>query len=186
MRKRLIHLLLTVAIFFYILFEELIWETIARPLYTYIHSLELLQKLQQRLSRFPAWVLLILFLFIFAQVEVVGLLSALMLFNGYPFIAVMLYLAKIPVAAFAFWLFRISEERLLTIKWFAKCYDFVMEKIAWIQETEIYRHIKTRAALLKEQIKQWKARYFPKGELKRKIKRIYLQLKKVFKKDQSR
>ncbi len=185
MQQRLIHLLLTVGVFVYILFEEIVWETIARPIYDYIHSLRLLQKIEARVHRLPAWVLLALFLVIFIKVELLGLLAGWMLVKGHAFTAVTLYATKVPIAAFAFWLFRISKDKLLTIGWFKTSYTFVMRQIDRIKSSEIYRQIKTKTAAIKARIKQFKATYLPKGELKRRARRIYLHLKKLFKKDLS-
>ena len=183
MKQRLVHILLTVLVFSYILFEELIWETIAKPVYDYLHRLRLLQKLEHTIDRFPAWVVLVLFLALFIAVEGVGLLAGVLALQGNIIVASLLYLSKIPFAAFAFWLFRISKEKLLTIDWFRSAYAFTMRQIEKIKASEIYRNIKLYTARIKHNIKEFKEKYLPKGELRRRAKRIYVQLKKIFRKD---
>lgn len=183
MKQRVAHLLLTIVVFTYIVFEELVWETIARPIYDYIHSLGLLRKLEERLRHLHPWLLLGIFLLIFAGVELLGVMAGLLFVSGHFVTGAMLYTGKIPVTAFAFWLFRVSEDKLLRIRWFSMAYNFVMEKIAWLKNSEIYRTIKSKTARIKAKIKLWKMRYLPRGELKREIKRIYLQIKKIFKKE---
>ncbi len=185
MQKRLIHIFLTLSVFIYIVFEELVWETIARPVYEYIHALKLLQKVEKAIQNVPAWILLTIFLAIFIVVEVVGVLAGVLAVQGNIIAATLLYLTKIPVAAFAFWLFRISKEKLLSIGWFKSAYTYLMQKITLLKESEIYRSIKLHSARVKHYIRSLKLRYLPRGEFKRRIKRIYVQLKKIVKKDAS-
>ena len=183
MKQKLVHILLTVLVFTYIIFEELVWETIAKPIYEYIHSLKLLQKIEAKIHHLHPWILLILFLSIFIVVEAVGLFAGVLALQGNVILAGLLYLSKIPVAAFAFWLFRISQDKLLSIGWFNTVYNFIMEKIEWLKNTDVYHTIKEKSAKIKIYIKQFKAKYLPKGELKKRARRIYIQLKKIFKKD---
>ena len=183
MQQRVVHLLITLLVFLYIVFEELVWETIARPVYDYIHALKILQKIEAKIHRFPPWLLLIAFLLIFVSVELVGLLSGALLIQGHVVTAIMLYAVKIPIAAFAFWLFRVSQDKLLQIGWFARAYHWLMAKIDALKATEIYRTIKTKTARLKAKIRMLKARWLPKGDLKKRIKRVYIQLKKIIRKD---
>ena len=184
-RERIIHLSLTLLVFLYILFEELVWETIARPVYDYIHSLRLLQKVEKHIHRMHPWLLLGIFLLIFAVVELLGILAGVLLVQGNVLFATLMYTAKIPVAAFTFWLFRIAQDKLLSIGWFSYAYGFVMEKIEWLKATDVYRTVKEKTARIKSRIKRWKATWFPKGELKQRIRRIYVALKKLIRKDLS-
>ncbi len=183
MKQRLVHIFLTVLVFVYILFEELVWETIAKPVFDYLHRLRLLQKLEHVINRFPAWIVLLLFLTLFIAVEGIGLLAGVLALQGNIIVASLLYISKIPFAAFAFWLFRISKQKLLGIGWFRYTYDFMMRQIDKIKASEIYRNIKVQTTRIKRKIKEFKAKYLPKGELKRRAKRIYVQLKKIFRKD---
>ncbi len=185
MRNRLVHLLLTVLVFTYIIFEELFWETLAKPVYDYIHALKLLQKLEATIHRLHPWLLLAIFLAIFIVVEVVGLLAGVLALSGNVVLAALLYISKIPVAAFAFWLFRVSQDKLLTIGWFNTAYHFTMRQIDQLKASEIYRSVKAKSAQIKARVQSFKARYLPRGELKRRIRRIYTQLKKIFRKDAS-
>jgi len=185
MKQRLVHLLLTVLVFTYIVFEELFWETIARPVYEYIHTRKILQKLEKQLAHLHPWLLLLLFLSIFIAVEIVGIVAGVLALQGNVVVAALLYLSKIPVAAFAFWLFRISQNKLLTIGWFRYTYHFVMKQIDRLKNTDVYRTVKEKATAIKHRFKALKRKYLPKGEFRKRIKRIYLQLKKIFKKDAS-
>jgi len=80
--RRLIFLVQVVLVVLFIVFEEIIWETIARPIYDYIHELHLLQTIQRRLSGLNRYALLTLFLVLLVSVEGVGLLAGVMAVRG--------------------------------------------------------------------------------------------------------
>lgn len=185
MKKRLGHFLLTILVFSYIVFEEIFWETLAKPVYDYIHSLKILQKIEVTVHKLHPWILLAIFLAIFIVVEIVGILAGVLALSGNVILAAMLYIMKIPVAAFAFWLFRVSQDKLLTINWFNYAYSWLMEQIDKLKASEIYQNVKRKTAYIKVRIKIWKITYLPKGELKKRIRRIYTSLKKIIRKDAS-
>ncbi len=182
MKDKVLHFALSVLVFTYIIFEEIVWEMIAKPIYLYLHSLQILQKIEQKVHSLKPWMLLTIFLIIFIKVELLGILAGILLLKGSVITATTLYLAKIPIAAFAFWLFRISRDKLLSINWFKVSYDYIMKKIQQLKETQVYINIKYKSNQIKLQIKKLKQKYFPKGEMKRKIKKIYIQFKKIFQK----
>ncbi len=179
--KKITHFGLVTLVFIYIIFEEIFWETIAKPVYTYIHSLKLLQKLEVKVHTLPPWLLLIAFLVLFINVELMGLIAGAMIIQGKIILATSLYISKIPITAFAFWLFRVSKDKLMTFGWFKTAYNYTMRKIDQIKNSEIYQTIKAKVAKIKISIKAWKEKYLPKGELKAKIQKIYARIKKIFK-----
>ncbi len=182
MKDKVLHFALSVLVFTYIVFEEIIWEMIAKPIYLYLHSLRILQKIEQKVQLLKPWMLLTIFLIIFIKVELLGILAGILFLKGNILTATTLYLAKIPVAAFAFWLFRVTREKLMSIEWFKKSFDFIMQKIDRLKHTKIYIDIKYKSNQIKLKIKELKRKYFPKGEIKRKVKKIYIQFKKIFQK----
>ena len=82
----------------YIVLEELIWENIAEPIYTLIHGLSILHR-----SRGVYWnelnrhVLLVLFLTLFIQVELLGIFALQMIGTGNVIAGTALYTRKIPL-----------------------------------------------------------------------------------------
>ena len=182
MKNKLQRVILSLLVLIYIVFEEIVWEMIAKPIYLYLHSLHILQKIEKKAHSLKPWVLLTIFLVIFIKVELLGIFAGILFLKGSIFFATTLYLAKIPVAAFAFWLFRISKDKLLSINWFKISYDYTMKKIEVIKQSQIYINIKHKSHQIKLKIKQLKQIYFPKGEIKRKIKKTYIKFKKLFRK----
>jgi hypothetical protein len=135
----------------YIVLEELVWENIAEPIYRFIHSLAILQKPEEFIRKLDRHVLLVMFLVLFVQVELLGLFALQLIGTGKVAAGTMLYAGKIPVAAFTFWLFRISKEKLMTFGWFKKSYELILSIIEKIKVSAIYQRI---AAKLKR-IKAW-------------------------------
>jgi hypothetical protein len=180
MKKLLRKLLLPVEyllVLLYILFEEIVWEGIAEPIYETVRSLRILQRLESRILRLHRGVILLLFLGLFIAVEGAGLAAGALVVSGYPLYGMALYALKIPVAALTFWLFRISRERLMSFGWFAAGYERIMGWIAWLKATEIYRRSMERLGRLKGLIERFagalRERFSGEGRLSRRLGRLY-------------
>ncbi len=181
MLKKLINIALTLLVFIYIIFEELIWESIAKPIYDYFHSLEILQKLQTYIEKLHRVIILIIFLLMFSQVELLGIVAAIMLAQGKAYTAVAMYVGKITIGVFTFWLFKVSREKLMTFDWFKSSYDYIMSIIDKIKDSDIYKNIKIRTGELRVNIKKLNLEYFgDRRLLKERISRIYSRIKGIF------
>lgn len=108
MYKKILNIFLIVLVFIYIIFEELIWEKFAKPIITLISSLQLFQKLVPKILALNSYFILIFFVSIFVIVELIGIYAGILFISGHIFSAVFIYVLKIPVAAFIFWLDRKS------------------------------------------------------------------------------
>ena len=137
----------------YIVLEELIWENIAEPIYSFIHGLSILQEAEKFINKLNRHVLLVLFLALFTQVELLGIFAMKLIGTGKIIAGLTLYAGKIPVAAFTFWLFRISEEKLMTFVWFKQAYDLVISIIVKIKMSAIHQRVVARLKLVKEWLK---------------------------------
>ncbi|WP_456392591.1 hypothetical protein [Nitratifractor sp.] len=137
----------------FILFEELVWEGIAEPIYGYLRSLKLLRRLELLVGRLNRYVLLILFVALFVAVEMAGIAAGVLLVNGMVFYGMALYALKIPIAAFVFWLFRVSREKLLDFRWFRWSYEKILALLSWLKALPVYRDTLEKIHLLKVQLK---------------------------------
>jgi hypothetical protein len=137
----------------YMVLEELVWENIAEPIYTFIHGLSILQKAEEFINQLNRHVLLVLFLALFTQVELLGIFALKLIGTGKVIAGVALYAGKIPVAAFTFWLFRISKEKLISFGWFKKTYDSVITMIEKIKMSAIHQRVKAKLKSVKEWLK---------------------------------
>jgi hypothetical protein len=163
-KHRVVSLLQLLVVLVFIIFEELIWEGIAKPIYQRIHALKILQKIEQKLKSVNATVILILFVLLLLTVELFGIYAGLLFVSGHFLLGLMLYLSKIPIAAFTFWMFRVTEEKLMQFGWFKWLYERIMAVIAWLKALPVYQNTMERLRRLKAEMKQWfkafKEKYF--------------------------
>jgi len=183
-KNKLISLLQLLLVITYIIFEELIWDGIAKPIYIAIHSLKILQKLEVWLQDVNAKVVLFIFIFLLIIVEVAGMYAGILFVSGQVALGLMLYISKIPIAAFTFWLFRVTEEKLMQFVWFKWLYNKIMKAIAWLKSREMYKKTMDRLKSLKQSMSEWKkefkSKYFSdQSPFVEKIKRLYRTVKDV-------
>jgi hypothetical protein len=179
MIKKLENLLLTVVILVYIIFEELIWERFAQPIIDYIKELRILKKLEIYLQGVNSKIILVVFLSMFVIVEFQGIYAGALFLEGKILHGTLLYAGKIPIAAFTFWLFGVSKEKLLEFGWFKKSYYFIVGLIDIITHSKVYINIKQKTAKIKAYTKE--TFFQGKGVWQRKIKVIYAKLKALLK-----
>jgi hypothetical protein len=91
-------------------------------------------------------------------------------------------LTKIPIAAFTFWLFRVTEDKLMQFGWFKWIYDLIMRGIDWLKSLQIYKDTMLRLKKGKEALKRLKnkikEKYFKEeSPLMKRLKKHYRNLK---------
>ena len=128
-------LLQLILVIIYILFEELIWEGIAKPIYEAIHALQILQKIETKLQTVNATVILGIFVVLLTIVEAFGIYAGMLFVSGQVVLGLTLYISKIPIAAFTFWLFRVTEDKLMQFGWFKWMYEWIMKAIEWLKSS---------------------------------------------------
>lgn len=179
---RLILLLQLLIVIVYIIFEELIWEGIAKPIYKVIHELRVLQKIETKLETVSPSIILSIFVVLLVIVEAAGIYAGMLFVSGQVVIGLVLYVSKIPIAAFTFWLFRVTEDKLMQFGWFKWMYDQIMKAIDWLKSCEMYKRTIERLVQVKEGLKKiikgFKEKYFSKqSPFIEKIKRLYRSIK---------
>jgi len=137
--QRLFLVVQFILVFLFILFEEIIWEGIAKPIYKQIESLQILQKVEENIVSTNRYVLLVIFVVLLLSVEGVGVVAGLFFVQGKALLGLVLYVIKIPIAAFTFWLFKVSRIKLLSFDWFNWSYKKLMVGIAWLKNLDIYK-----------------------------------------------
>ncbi len=181
---RLIFAVQVILVVLFIVFEELIWERIAEPIYDYLHELHILQALQERLQRVNRYVILVIFLILLVSVEGAGLAAGVLAVRGMVVSAALLYGLKIPIAAFVFWLFHATEGKLLSFDWFRWSYEQITALFAWIKSREIYQETLELAHRIREAFKRFKKQYFSgDNTIGKRFKRLYGVLKKAMKRE---
>lgn len=186
-KNKFISLLQLILVITYIIFEEIIWEGIAKPIYEKVHALKIVQRMEITIEKTPPYGILFIFLFLLLLVQGAGLLAGVLFISGQLLLGLALYLSKIPIAAFTFWIFRISEEKLMQFGWFKWLYEKIMAAIDWLKSREMYIKTIQRLKVVKEKIKlvtkAWKEKYFSKeSPFVTKIKSLYKTIKSSLKK----
>ena len=179
------HLLLIIQfilVFLFILFEEIIWEGIAKPIYQKIQSLKILQTFEEKIVHANRYVVLSTFLVLLLAVEAAGLLAGVFFIQGYVLLGLVLYVAKIPIAAFVFWLFKVSKSKLLSFNWFSWSYEKLIAGLTWLKDLDIYKTSVQYMSKIKSAIKeQWhniKLKYFSKeSRFTEELKSFYTYIK---------
>ncbi|MCK5889979.1 MAG: hypothetical protein KAG19_08550 [Methylococcales bacterium] len=168
----------------YLLFEELIWNVFAKPLFQYFKQLALLNSLKQTFLTMNRYALLSIFIIILVITEVMGFLSGYLLVNGHLIMGITLYTCKIPIAAFTFWLFDLSKEKLLKFKWLNTSYQFLIGLIDKFVHSSVYIYtkakiatIKARMVTIKSAIKAFVAQYRSDESFIKSIKSHYQHFK---------
>jgi len=172
----------------FIVFEEIIWEGFAKPIYTFIHELHILQTLQTKLKSVNRYVILTLFVILLVGVEAAGVTAGIMAVKGMVFSAILLYALKLPIAAFTFWLFRVTEEKLLSFVWFKWSYEKVVLLFEWIKSKEIYqstiRIMKKMKKDIKSFIRDFKQNYLSgENTIAKRFKRLYRFVKRIIRRE---
>ncbi len=148
------HYLFVLLVLGYIFYEELVWERFAQPIVRYVQSLKLLQKLELFLQDVNGGIILVVFMLLFGVTELQGIYAGALFFQGKIFLWALIYAGKIPIAAFTFWLFRISKPKLMEFLWFKKSYDYMIRGIDWLKSTDTYKAIKLKSSEVKKYIKK--------------------------------
>lgn len=165
MYKKILNIVLLFLVFIYIIFEELVWEKLAKPILNFISNLSLFKDFTPKILSLNSYFILIFFISIFVIVELIGLYAGILFISGHIFSAVFIYILKVPIAAFIFWFFNITKEKLLEFKWFNFLYNKLILMIEKIKNSSSYR-------LIKENV------FSTKSRLKKKMSFIYKLLKK--------
>jgi len=182
-KQKFILLLQLLFVIIYIIFEELIWEGIAKPIYETIHGLKILQKLETALETANPFIILFIFVVLFIIVEAFGVYAGMLFVSGQMVLGLTLYISKIPIAAFTFWLFRVTEKKLMQFGWFKWVYDWIMKAIDWVKSSEIHQKTIEYLVRMKTHIKGFKEKYFAaKSPFIEKIKHLYRSVKSALRK----
>jgi hypothetical protein len=187
-KRKFITLLQLLLVIIFILFEEIIWEGVAKPIYEWVHSLKVLQRVEVWLQGVNAAVILVIFVIMLASVEILGIYAGILFVSGQVTFGLMLYLTKIPIAAFTFWMFRVTESKLMQFGWFKWIYEKIMTAIEWLKSLEIYQSTMYTLKKTKEKIKGWlrgiKSKYFAKeSPFVLRLKKLYRRIKSALKRD---
>lgn len=164
----------------YILFEELIWDVFAQPIYQYFKRLIVLESLKQTFLQMNRYLLLTVFIFILLVAEAMGFLAGYFFIEGYFMTGILVYGVKVPVAAFTFWLFDLTRVQLMTFSWLKTAYKWIMGMIDKLLNSAIHVYIKARIMTIRQRIRQIIRQYFGEAGFIASVKAHYQTFKPSF------
>lgn len=180
--KFIIRIAESILVITYIVFEELIWNIFAKPVFQYFKSLLILDALKKTFLEMHRYLLLFIFIFILGIAEGLGFFSGISILNGYIFFGIIIYVLKIPVAAFTFWLFDLTKDKLMTFLWLKKAYEWIMDLIDKLINSSVHVYIKSKILSARKRIKVLVNKYFSEGGFLASTKNHYIFYKLKFRK----
>ena len=172
----------SVLIIGYIIFEEFIWNTFAKPIFEYLKQLALLDTLRETFLNMNRYLLVTIFILIFVLAEYLGVLALILVAEQQILVGGLIYATKIPIASFVFWLFELTKPKLLTFGWLKFSYDRLMKLIDIVVNSSIYLGIKHSVKSVKENLRALFRRFIKENPFFRQLKSWYGILKaKLFK-----
>ena len=113
----------------YIVFEELIWNSISKPIIEYLKSLAILENVKQTFLEMNRYLLVSVFVVILVIAEYLGIFSLILIAQNQVAMGAFIYALKIPIATFVFWLFDLTKPQLMTFGWLKYAYETLMKGI---------------------------------------------------------
>lgn len=180
MLNKIIDIFLIILISIYIIFEELIWEKTAKPIFNFLSKLilkfNIFEKLILKIENLNSHLVLFVFLIFFTLVELLGVYAAILFVEREIYLALFVYLLKLPLAVIILWFFDITKPKLLQFRWFKIVYNNLVSIKNKIQESKIYIMIYKKIDNIKEYIE---SKFdFSKHSIKDRVIEIYQELKK--------
>ncbi len=164
----------------FIIFEELIWNVLAKPIIDRLNRLAIFAKLRLFFLEMNRYLLMIIFVLIFALTEYLGILSGITVVSGHVSSGVTIYLLKAPLAAFTFWLFELTKPKLMTFAWLESTYNYLMRWKDLLTGTDVYQSLKTSISATRSRMKQAYRSFTGDQSLLGSIKTHYTLVKTFF------
>lgn len=185
---RLLLLIQFILVVIFIVFEEIVWENFARPIYSFIQDLQILQLLEKKLKKTNRYFILLLFVILFVVAEATGIVAGVIFVKGMVTLAIFLYVLRIPIAAFTFWLFRVTEDKLLSFGWLKYLYLKILDLFEWVKSRDIYISMLSMARDFKIKVKIFTKEFRQKyisgdSPIAKRFAKIYTQLKKIIQRE---
>lgn len=176
-KNLVVKLVESIVVIGYILFEELIWDVFAKPIFQYFKRLAILDSLKKSFLKMNRYLVLTVFIIILAITEIMGFASGFCFVNGYIFTGLGIYALKIPIAAFTFWLFDLTKDKLMTFHWLKTTYEYIMDLVERFVSSSIHIYIKERIKIIKTRMKSLIFQYFGEDGFIASVKTHYVIFK---------
>lgn len=151
--RKIKHILVLFTVITYILFEELVWNKIAEPVYSFLKNLKFyelfLSYIHLSANRYTV---LLLFVMPFVAGEFLGILSAVLAASTHILLAIVVYALKIPLVVIAFAILKAGDSKLESFALFSAARRAVIIIMEKIKSSTIYQKIKQLSNHIKYKI----------------------------------
>lgn len=161
----------------FIIFEELIWNTFAKPIIQYLDRLKIFAAMKDAFVRMNRHLLLTVFLVNFFVAEYLGILSGIKVVSGDVVLGIVIYSLKIPIAAFTFWLFKLTKDKLMSFHWLKVVYEYTMNLMDKLINSSIHVYVKSLVVDMRKNLKEFLKKAFGEGGFYSTIKMYYTVFK---------
>ena len=121
-----------------VLFLEIFWELGFKKTSQSFQKSKIASFFRKHIENMNRYVVLVLFGIPFLLMEVLGFIALGFLASGHIFIFIALYLFKVLFFIPVHFILEVGEEKLMSITWFKRRYDMVMELLAWFKKSQTY------------------------------------------------
>ena len=121
-----------------VLFLEVFWELGFKKTSQTFQKSRIASFFRKHIENMNRYVVLVLFGIPFLLMEVLGFIALGFLASGHIFIFIALYLFKVLFFIPVHFILEVGEEKLMSIAWFKRRYDMVMELLAWFKKSQTY------------------------------------------------
>ena len=154
MNNKIINFFKIILIVVYIILEEIVWNLFVVKIRTFILKFDIIQKSKEIILKQNRYVVLMIFLLPFLIAESIDIVSVIALAQGFIVLGVAIYILKIVIASFSFWIFSFAKETLISFRWFNNSYKLISRAIAYLNSTAIYKLTTAKIREIKHKLKK--------------------------------
>lgn len=121
-----------------VLFLEVFWELGFKKTSQTFQKSRIACFFRKHIEKMNRYVVLVLFGIPFLLMEVLGFIALGFLASGHILTFIALYIFKVFFFIPVHFILEVGEEKLMSIAWFKRRYDMVMELLAWFKKSQTY------------------------------------------------
>lgn len=154
MNDKISNLFKILFIIIYIILEEVIWKLFVVKIIDFVLKFHIVEKSKEYILKQNRYTILIIFLLPFLIAESIDILSVIAILQGFIVLGVIIYILKVIIASFSFWIFSFTKDTLITFKWFNYGYTLIIKVITYINSTATYKLTIAKINEIKQKIRR--------------------------------
>jgi len=143
-----------------VIFIEIFWELGFRKVTKKLEKSKFAIWSEEKIKNLNPYVVLALFGLPFIFMELVGIFAFVALASGHIYIGISLYIFKVFFFIPVHFVLHTGEEQLMSIKWFKRRYDTILEVLKWFKKSQTYVRVHNVSETIKAYMKAIKDNFF--------------------------